>query len=185
LPDERDLPAGRLSDWLDEFARALRDERDSVVPCGGCTACCRGSHFIHVGPEETDALAHIPRELLFPAPHRPPGHLLMGYDERGHCPMLVDDRCTIYEHRPRACRTYDCRIFAATGVDPADDGPAKVEVAARVARWRFDTSDPTDQRLQDDLRQAAADGAAATTASERAVGAVEVVLWRRGRDRAR
>ena len=25
--------------------------------------------------------------------------------------MLVDDACSIYEHRPRACRTYDCRIF--------------------------------------------------------------------------
>jgi hypothetical protein len=25
--------------------------------------------------------------------------------------MLVDDRCSIYEDRPRACRTYDCRIL--------------------------------------------------------------------------
>ena len=178
MADEHDVPAGRLTEWLDEFAGALRDERDSVVPCDGCTACCRASHFVHVGPDETDALAHIPRELLFPAPHRPPGHVLMGYDERGHCPMLVDDRCTIYEHRPRACRTYDCRIFAATGVDPADDGPTKAEVAARVARWRFDTADPADRELHDDLRAAAREGTATTTASERAVGAVEVVLWR-------
>ena len=31
--------------------------------------------------------------------------------------MLVDGRCSIYEHRPRTCRTYDCRIFTATGLD--------------------------------------------------------------------
>ena len=161
--------------------RALRGERDADVPCDGCTACCTSSQFVHIGPDETDTLVHIPPELLFPAPRMSRGHVVLGYDERGHCPMLVDDRCTIYQHRPRACRTYDCRIFAATGVDPADDGPTKAEVAARVARWRFDTADPADRELHDDLRAAAREGTATTTASERAVGAVEVVLWRRAR----
>ena len=28
----------------------------------------------------------------------------------------TDGRCSIYEHRPRTCRTYDCRIFPATGL---------------------------------------------------------------------
>ena len=92
--EDEPVPAGNFGDWLDGMERVLAGRGESEVPCGGCTACCRSSQFIPVGPEETDALAHIPAELLFPAPRRPPGHLLLGYDERGHCPMLVDDRCS-------------------------------------------------------------------------------------------
>ena len=106
------------------------------VPCGGCTACCTSSQFVHIGPDETDTLARIPPELLFPAPRAPAGHVVLGYDERGHRPMVVGDRCSIYEHRPRACRTYDCRVFAAAGLDPGDD-PGKGAIARQVGRWRF------------------------------------------------
>jgi uncharacterized protein len=129
---------------------ALRGDAGSDVPCDGCTACCTSSQFVHIGPDETDTLAHIPAELLFPAPQRPPGHVVLGYDERGHCPMLVDDACSIYEHRPRACRVYDCRIYAATGVDLDDD--AKALVSERVARWRFDHHDASDRARHDALR---------------------------------
>ena len=51
-----------------------------------------------------------------------------------HCPMLTDDRCTIYEHRPRTCRTYDCRIFAAAGVTVDGD---RVRIERQSRRWRF------------------------------------------------
>jgi hypothetical protein len=88
--------------------------------------------FIHVGPGETQTLARIPKALLFPAPGMPKGHRLMGYNERGECPMLVDDRCSIYEHRPQTCRKYDCRVLAATGIKL--DASA---VAGRVRRWKF------------------------------------------------
>src|SRR5262249_40629696 len=84
--------------------------------------------------DEHDALKHIPPELLFPAPGRPAGHLVMGYDERGHCPMLIENRCSIYAHRPRACRMYDCRVFAATGVEPNS------AIAERVRAWEFSYS---------------------------------------------
>ena len=73
--------------------------------------------------------------LLFAAP-RQPGSFVMGYDEHGRCPMLGDHGCTIYEHRPRTCRTYDCRVFAATGITP--DQPF---IAEQVARWQFDDFD--------------------------------------------
>ena len=108
------------------------------MPCGGCTACCTSSQFVHVEPDDADALAHIPPALLFPAPGRPDGHVLLGFDERGHCPMLVEDGCSIYEHRPRTCRTYDCRVFAATGIEP---GAAQVAIARRARRWRFRAPD--------------------------------------------
>jgi Fe-S-cluster containining protein len=122
----------RFSEWLDEFDAAA----DADVPCGACTACCTSSQFVHIAPDETDALSHIPAELLFRAPGMPKGHKVMGYDERGHCPMLVDGDCSIYEHRPRTCRTYDCRVFAGTGVVP--DQPA---IAERVGDWEFDVDD--------------------------------------------
>ena len=132
------IDAGRFSEWLDDLHAALRGEGDAVVPCGACTACCTSSQFVHIAPDETDTLAHVPAELRFPAPGLPKGHVVLGYDERGHCPMLVDGACSIYEHRPRTCRTYDCRVFAASGIEPDASQPAIVE---RVQRWRFTVDD--------------------------------------------
>jgi hypothetical protein len=85
--------------------------------------------------------------------------VLLGYDEQGHCPMLADGACSIYEHRPRTCRTYDCRVFPAAGVelDEADDaGDAdKVLIARRARRWRFSFPTPDDQTRHDAARAAA------------------------------
>ena len=145
------LPAGTFAAWSTGMQRALRGEQDADVPCGSCSACCRSSQFVHIAPEETDTLAHIPAELRFPAPGMP-GHVLLGYDERGHCPMLVDGRCSIYEHRPRTCRTYDCRIFPATGVAP-DAG--KPDIARQAGRWRFELRTEAD-RVEYEAVQSAA-----------------------------
>jgi Fe-S-cluster containining protein len=167
-PDPDLLPAGDLASWLAQIRRALLGDGTSIVPCGACTACCTSSQFVHVEPDEVDALAHIPGDLLVPAPGAPPGHLVLGYDERGHCPMLADGRCSIYEHRPRACRVYDCRIFAATGIEP--DQP---RIAERVRRWRFARPTPEDRRADEALRAAAASLAegGAGNATERALRA--------------
>ncbi len=126
----------RFSEWFVEFDEAMQGRRDASVPCGACTACCTSSQFVHIDPDETDTLGHIPADLLFRAPGLPKGHRVMGYDERGHCPMLVDGDCSIYEHRPRACRIYDCRVFTVTGVVP--DQPA---IAERAGDWEFEIDD--------------------------------------------
>ena len=131
-----DLPAGGFSEWVEAMARALEQGTASDVPCGDCTACCQGSYFIHVTPDETGTRSRIPAALLFPAPGAPPGHQLLGFDEQGRCPMLEGSVCSIYDDRPRTCRTYDCRVFAATGV--AEPGAEKAAIMARAARWRFD-----------------------------------------------
>src|SRR5437868_3481590 len=101
--EDEGLAAGDFSSWVRGMLGALRGEHGSDVPCGACTACCTSSQFVHVEPDETDTLSRIPAELLFPAPRLPRGHMLMGYDERGHCPMLIEGKCSIYEHRPRTC----------------------------------------------------------------------------------
>jgi uncharacterized protein len=149
---DAELPAGEFSAWFAEFTAALRGECPVDVPCAGCTACCASSQFVHVAPEETDTLAHIPGELLFPAPGLPAGHVVLGYDEHGRCPMLRDDGCSIYEHRPEACRTFDFRVFAAAGVDVGED---KVLLAERVERWRFDHPTTVDVQLHEAVRSAA------------------------------
>src|SRR5215211_3696331 len=147
-----DLPAGRFSTWLAMMRAALAEGTGSDVPCGGCTACCRASQFVLVGPDERDTLAHIPPELLFDAPLMPPGHVVLGYDRAGRCPLLGEDGCSIYEHRPRACRTYDCRVFPAADVDPDDgDGP----VVRQARRWHFELVDATDEAALAAVRAAA------------------------------
>jgi Fe-S-cluster containining protein len=146
------LDAGDFSTWLTDMSAALRGDAESTVPCGTCTACCTSSQFVHIGPDETEALAAIPRQLLFPAPGLPDGHVLMGYDSNGHCPMLVDGGCSIYAQRPRTCRTYDCRVFAAAGV--ANDTMPAIDAQAR--RWRFPTSTSADQPLRAAVAAAAA-----------------------------
>ena len=181
-PGDPPLAAGRFSDWLTQIVLALSGEGESDVPCGTCTGCCTSSQFVHIEPDETDALAHIPDALLFPAPRLPLGHVLLGYDENGHCPMLVDGACSIYEHRPRTCRTYDCRIFPAAGVEV--DPVAQAAIAQRVRRWRFDHPADVDQAQHDAVRAAAVfirthphelpEGEAPVTATQHAVLAIRL-----------
>jgi Fe-S-cluster containining protein len=180
--DDGPLPAGDFATWLGDVRKAIRGERTSDVPCDGCTACCTSSQFVHIDPDEAETLARVPRALLFPAPGGPKGHVLMGYDEHGRCPMLVDGRCSIYAHRPRTCRTYDCRVFPAAGVQPEEDG--KALIARRAARWTFDHPTDEDRVLHEAVAAAAAyvrarpdvlpEGASSPDATRLAVLAVEI-----------
>ena len=181
-PADEPLPAGDLGAWLAALPGAIAGEHDADVPCGSCTGCCTSSQFIAIGPDEVDTLRAIPAALRFPAPGRPAGHVLLGYDERGHCPMLVDGACSIYEHRPRTCRTYDCRVFAAAGLEP--DDATKAAIADRVRRWRFTHPTADDRARHDAVRAAAAflrrrlrewpAGTLPSTATHQAVLATEI-----------
>jgi Fe-S-cluster containining protein len=152
LTGEPDLVAGDFSSWITEVQGAIGGEHGSEVPCDGCTACCTSSQFVHIGPDETEALAHIAPELLFPAPRLPRGHVVLGFDSRGHCPMLIGGRCSIYEHRPRTCRTYDCRVFPAAGLDNEE----KPLIARQAKRWRFTYPTARDAVEHEAVRAAAA-----------------------------
>ena len=121
MPEQQELPTIRFSSWLRDIRSAHLNENGIDVPCGECNACCRSSYFIHIKPEEAQTLARISKKFLFPAPGLPRGNVLLGYDEHGHCPMLVDDKCSIYEHRPISCRNYDCRIFLAALITAGGD----------------------------------------------------------------
>lgn len=158
-----------FSEWLDALDHAREGGAGMAVPCAACTACCTSAQFVHIEPDETETLARVPVAHRVPAPGLPEGHVVLGYDEHGRCPMLVEGACSIYEHRPRACRMYDCRIFAATGVEP--DQPL---IAARAREWRFDLgADAQDRRWWDAVHAAVpADG----PPIERALRALSSVL---------
>jgi Fe-S-cluster containining protein len=66
--------------------------------------------------------------------------------------MLTDDGCSIYEHRPRTCRTYDCRVFPAAGLEPDDPDGA---IAQRARRWRFELPSELDEQEHAAVRAAA------------------------------
>ena len=147
--------AGGFSDWLRAAERSFRSGKGGAdVPCGTCNACCRSSMFIHIRPEETQTIRRIPRAVLFPAPGLPEGHVAMGYDDKGRCPLLVDDKCSIYEHRPQTCRDYDCRLFAATGVPI--DRQNQPDIARRVGEWVFHYEAEESLEEQASLLEAAA-----------------------------
>ena len=129
------VPAGDFSSWLRQTRAALDDESEAQVACGDCVGCCSSSYFIHIEPEEAATLAHIPREFVVAAPGRGKGHVLMGHREDGRCPMLTGGKCSIYQHRPQTCRRYDCRVFAAAGIDAG--GAEKATINQRVRSWIF------------------------------------------------
>jgi Fe-S-cluster containining protein len=138
------IGAGPFSEWLRATHRARKLRVIGAdVPCGACTGCCQASLFIHIAPHETNALARIPKRLLFAAPGLPEGHMLLGYDPEGRCPMLADGKCSIYDDRPQTCRDFDCRVFAAAGVEPDQRG-TNSELTERVRAWRFDHPNEAD-----------------------------------------
>jgi Fe-S-cluster containining protein len=147
-------PAGDFSEWLRGAEASLQSGTGAAaVPCGVCTACCRSSMFIHINPEEMETIQRIPRALLFAAPGLPKGHLVMGYNDEGHCPMLVDNKCSIYEYRPQTCRSYDCRVFAATGISVDRD---QSDIAHRVNAWAFDYESEESRQEHSTLKDATA-----------------------------
>jgi Fe-S-cluster containining protein len=146
------ISAGAFSVWLHETREALRTGSAADVPCGTCTACCTSSYFIHIHPDETETLRHIGKDGLTPAAGLPQGNMLMGYDQDGLCPQMNHGQCAIYEHRPRTCRSYDCRVFAAAGITAGDDKP---RINSRVEEWSFDYPTQRDREEHEAVRAAA------------------------------
>jgi hypothetical protein len=102
-------------------------ERPGEVPCRGCTACCYHP-FVDVYPEKErpEDLAHL--DLV----RREDGAVALRKRADGACVHLGAAGCTVYRHRPRACRRYDCRSYAMVGVLDRYDGDRT------SPGWRFD-----------------------------------------------
>jgi hypothetical protein len=127
------VDAGSFGQWLVAMRSVLRGERDADVPCGECVGCCISAYPIPLRPADATARAEVPEQWLIGAAE-PDQPWLMGFREDGSCPFMQRGRCAIYTGRPQTCRDYDCRIYAAAGLDPDGDRPA---ISARVKAWRF------------------------------------------------
>lgn len=145
--------AGPFSAWLATARESLRSDVGTDVPCGDCVGCCVSSYFIPLRPHDEAALAAVPAELLLDAPASESGNKMMGYRADGTCPMLHERKCKIYHQRPQTCRDYDCRIFAAAGIEAG--GPQKAVINDRVQRWRFTYPTHADRLAHDAVLTAA------------------------------
>src|SRR5205823_2577695 len=91
----------------------------NVVPCNGCRMCCYHPR-VELEPEEN--VTHLDVET------HADGSRTLRRREDGSCVHLGPEGCTVYAHRPRGCRTYDCRLFSFLGI---------VETAVPVPHWTF------------------------------------------------
>lgn len=146
------LPAGKFSDWLRAMRSALAGGKGMDVACGDCVGCCTSSYLIKVRAHETETLRHVRDEHLAPAPGAGNGAVYLSFDEHGACPMFDGRGCSIYSSRPETCRTYDCRVFAAAGLQAGKDKPV---INDRIARWAFEYPTDADAREQNAVTAAA------------------------------
>lgn len=137
--------AGRFGEWVVAMVDGVRSGAGSDVPCDGCVACCTSGQTILVEADERSAL---PSHAVVDVGD---GEHALAHDGDGRCVLLVEGACIAYEVRPRRCRTYDCRIFPATGLAPERDKPA---IADRAATWTFRYEGGDDRRRQEAVRTA-------------------------------
>lgn len=116
--EQRPSPGGRAAGVHDAMTQPLANVRlpaGRTVQCrSGCASCCRV--LVTVFPDEAtlalmaaaDVGIEVDRERL--ARQAAAGHSVEKWRELSRadrtCVFLRDERCTVYEHRPGACRKY-------------------------------------------------------------------------------
>jgi len=105
------------------------------VDCGPCTACCHMAVFI--GPWDTEEY-----EL------QPGTTILARRPETGACVYLDPQTgCTIYEHRPKACRAFACKTEAIK-----DEAIRRGLKKAEGQFWKLALSPPGESNRTDKSR---------------------------------
>jgi len=146
------IDAGSFSAWLVQAHEALRTNKGMDVPCGDCVGCCTSSYSILLRPHDA-ALDSVPAQYLSTVSGLSYPHAKMDPLPNGHCPMFKEGKCSIYSVRPQTCLDYDCRIFAAAGMDA---GAIRPVINQRILQWQF--SYESDAELKMHLAVKAASG---------------------------
>lgn len=143
--------------WLRRSASAWAEPLDAVAACApGCDHCC---HIpVALSDVEARVIAKaIRRRVQVPTDAPTTDEVLAGAQLPGTpapdagysaaCPFLADKRCTIYEHRPMACRTqvnldvddFLCRLRPGQDVRVPYADASKLKglyvIAQPKARW--------------------------------------------------
>jgi len=143
------VQAGPFGTWLTQFIASLRGDAGTDVPCGTCVGCCVSGYPVPIRP--TDALDDVlPSEYVVPITST--SKMLVARAD-GTCPMLQSSRCSIYSRRPLTCRDYDCRVFAAAGIDAGGSG--RDAINQRVRAWRFTYGSELEERQHEAIKATA------------------------------
>jgi len=78
----------------------------SNVPCGTCFDCC-SKLSPYLTEEEFKLGKYVYTFLNVPGSELPA--IAVPRSASGGCMYLVNDKCSIYNDRPKACRQFDCR----------------------------------------------------------------------------
>lgn len=100
------------------------------------------------------ALERIPAQSLFRSLGSAAGNWTVRPNADGTCPMLSCGKCAIYAQRPQTCLDYDCRVFAAAGIEAG--GADKAVINRRVRQWRFRFAAAQDRQAHAAIQAAAA-----------------------------
>jgi len=144
------INAGNFGTWLTKARAALRGDGGMDVPCGDCVGCCTSGYSIFLRPQDK-AIDIVPAKFLSSVKGLAYPHAKMNPLANGHCPMFSEGKCSIYASRPQTCLDYDCRVFAAAGID-AGERPV---INKRVKEWRFDYATEDELRAHSAVQQAA------------------------------
>lgn len=145
------VAAGPFGPWLEQTRAALRGAAGVDVPCGDCVGCCVSSYPIPLRAADSRAIAEVPLQFFA---RTPKGQAVMVAREDGTCPMFNAGECSIYGDRPQTCRDYDCRVFAAAGIEAG--GYEREVINRRVREWRFSYSTDAERAAHTAVRAAAA-----------------------------
>lgn len=147
-----EVAAGPFGRWLAQARGALKGNGGMEVPCGDCVGCCTSSYSILLRPHDA-ALDVVPVKFLSSVPGLAYPHAKMSPLENGHCPMFQKGKCSIYAQRPQTCLDYDCRVFAAAGIQTGDNRPV---INQRIRQWRFTYESELERKSHAAVRSAAA-----------------------------
>lgn len=103
---------------VDELCSRIQSEFADQLACRvGCSGCCR-----HISLVWVEAMALATALQALPANEAAAIRLRGEYAETdGECPLLIKDRCALYDHRPIICRTHGLPILTGVGSDQAID----------------------------------------------------------------
>ncbi|HZP49426.1 MAG TPA: YkgJ family cysteine cluster protein [Vicinamibacterales bacterium] len=127
--------AAAVASYADDGLAVVRDEYQPRLACReGCSYCCRKPGVLVTRPEfvrilehvrssfDADARAALARGARAYVERLGGRHFDAAIADSVPCPLLVDDRCSVYPIRPLVCRGYnstDAAACQAAHADPA------------------------------------------------------------------
>jgi hypothetical protein len=102
--------------WIyvgDDGTTMMMGATTANVPCNGCTSCCWHPN-VDLRPDEMTSELQAILKPVWSETFR--GHVIPKRADGGCIHLTPEGGCGVYEHRPLACRAFDCRMYSAVGM---------------------------------------------------------------------